>query len=128
MIFTWLHLFRSFSPPPPTHLFLNTPMIKDKRVLSFLLLKLHKFFIITFRIDISAIYSYAINCILQKFLKFLNFWSFWKGNLANEMVKSLCSTHNNPVTPNFFNAVTSNTFQLMITSVFSLKLCKRDSR
>ena len=45
--------------------------IPTPRVLSFALLKLHNFFIITFSINISVFFYYTIKCILQSMLKFL---------------------------------------------------------
>ena len=91
----------SYRPLLLPHRFPNTPIIKDKSWV-FSLLKLRKFFIITFSINISVFFSNTINCILLNILK------FWKG-------KSVTWDD---------NSVTCNDFQSMITSGFSLKLCK----
>ena len=56
--------------PLPTHLFTNTSIMKDKKVLSFSLLMLDKF-LSTFSIGISVFFSNAINCILLNILTFL---------------------------------------------------------
>ena len=66
-----------FHPLPHTSLSvslslsLNTPIIKDKKVLSFSLLKLVKCFIHIFGIDIPVFFYNAINYILLNILKFL---------------------------------------------------------
>ena len=96
--FIYLYSYRPLLFP---HRFPNTPVIKDKSWV-FSLLKLRKFFIIAFSINISVFFSNTINRILLNILK------FWKG-------KSVTWDD---------NSVTCNDFQSMITSGFSLKLCK----
>ena len=43
------------------------------------------------------------------------------------MVKSLCESAVVLITPNLFKSVTRNDFSAVITSAFSLKLCKKEN-
>ena len=55
------------------------------------------------------------------------YWSFWKGNSAIWDGKIPFWKSDGHITPNFFNSATSNDFKSKITSVFSLKLCKKEN-
>ena len=73
-IFPQFHLFRSLSPPTP-HLFLNTPVIKDKGVGFFHYLNCVNS-LSSHLVSLYQYFSYTKNHILLNILK------FWKGNSA----------------------------------------------
>ena len=78
----------------------NVPIIKDKKVLSFSII-----FIFTFSINVSVFFSYTMN------IPFWTHWTFWKRNSAIWDCKiALWKCSSSPITPNLFNAVTSNDF------------------
>ena len=100
MVYFWDSIHLDPYCPLHLHLFTNTPVVKDKRVEFFHCL-----------ISIKSLSSHLVSIDEQKIVFFWIYWSFWKGNSARWDV----------------NSVTSNDFQSMKTSVFSLNLCKKEN-
>ena len=77
----------------------------------------YRFFIITFSINTSTFFSH------KKTYPFENAEDKKSATWDSMILSWKCS---GSITPNLFNSVTSNDFKPMKTSVFSLKLCKKE--